>query len=164
MAEPLLEVPPLTKEVVELMTSGVDLYVATRTAALHPESMFAMATRPVDERRFTVFLAEVLAKPTVGNLQNNGAIAVTLGRPSDHCTMQIKGTCLAIRQADEADRQWLLGQRAALVEQLAFVGVPRATSRRLVWWPSLAVDVQATAVFMQTPGPHAGEPLGTGQQ
>lgn len=152
--------PPLTEEIAELLASGVDIYVATRTADLEPESMLAMGVRVhPDGHTITVYLPERLASATQANLLENGNVAITFNRPSDHKSIQVKGKCLSLRPSTEADRAVQMVGRAALVEQFVAVGIPRSTTRRIVWWPSLALDVKVTAVFEQTPGPRAGHPL-----
>ena len=50
---------------------------------------------------------------------------------------------------------------AAYVEQLAMAGIPRAMSRRLAFWPSIAIDIDVADVFNQTPGPQAGTRMGS---
>ena len=160
MAKPGCDQPLLSDEIVELISSGVDVYVATRDRHMKPESMFVMGLEAHAERtEVTVYLPESLAAATLANLADNGAIAVTLSRASDLRTLQLKGKCKKIRPSNEADREKQLVFRAALAEQLAFVGVPRSTTRRLVWWPSIAVEVEVSDVFVQTPGPRAGERL-----
>jgi hypothetical protein len=155
---PMAGAPLLSDDVIELMGSGVDGYVASRDAALEPESMLVMGIEPgADRASVTVFLPEKLAAATLANLRDNGAIAITLARASDLQTVQLKGRAVGFRACDERDRELLLSQRAAMVEQLAFVGVPRSASRRLVWWPCVGVEVRVTDVFTQTPGPRAGE-------
>src|SRR6187399_148187 len=150
--------PLLSDEIVELMGSGVDVYVATCDAQMMPESMFAMGLEPHANRAgVTVYLPANLAQATLKNLEENAAIAVTLSRASDLRTLQLKGKCQQVRPSTDADREKQLVFRAALTEQLAFVGVPRSATRRLVWWPSIAVEVAVSDVFVQTPGPRAGE-------
>src|SRR5688572_8847549 len=160
MTKPGSGAPLLSDEIVELISSGVDVYVATRDSQMKPESMLAMGLEPhADRGEVTVYLPETLAAATLANLADNGAIAVTLSRASDLRTMQLKGRCKHVRPSAESDREKQLVFRAALTEQLAFVGVPRSATRRLVWWPSVAVEFQVTDVFVQTPGPRAGERL-----
>jgi hypothetical protein len=155
--------PPLTEEIAELVASGVDVYVATRNRDLEPESMLAMGARVhADGHTLTVYLPEAPAAVTQNNLLENGEVAVTLNRPSDHKSVQVKGKCQGLRPSNEADRQLQMMARAALVEQFVVVGIPRSTTRRIVWWPSLALEVKVEAVFEQTPGPRAGEPLRAG--
>ena len=152
--------PPIPEELVELIASGVDVYIATRDSALEPESMFAMGIRThADRRSLTVYLPQALADATLANLANNHEIAVTLIRPSDFKSVQLKGQATNIRPSTETDREFQAIFRAALVEQFEAVGIPRCVTRRLVWWPSLAVDVNVRDVFGQTPGPASGDRL-----
>lgn len=152
--------PTIAEDLVELIASGVDVYVATRDAQLEPESMLAMGVRAHSDRcSLTVYLPQALAEATCKNIRNNGEVAVTLIRPSDFKAVQLKGRAHDIRAANETERELQAIFRSALVEQLATVGVPRCATRRLVWWPSWAVDVTVRQVFVQTPGPAAGEPL-----
>jgi hypothetical protein len=151
---------PLSEEVVEFLASGVDACVATRDRELEPEALLAMGIRAhADARHVTVYLPAATAGVTRQNLADNGDIAITLERASDARAIQIKGKATNVRDSDETERALQAVFRAALIEQFALVGIPRATTRRLVWWPSLAVDVEVREVFQQTPGPKAGEPL-----
>lgn len=152
--------PPISEELVELIASGVDVYVATRDAELEPESMMAMGVRAqADRRTLTVYLPQALAAPTLRNLEANRQVAVTLIRPSDFKAVQLKGSFVSVRPSAELDREFQSIFRAALVDQLEAVGIPRSATRRLVWWPSLAVEIAVADAFGQTPGPRAGEPL-----
>jgi hypothetical protein len=151
---------PLAEEIVEFIASGVDAYVATHDRELEPESMLAMGLRASPERNLlTVYVPEALSQVTCRNLEDNGQIAVTAIRPSDFKAVQIKGTSVRIRSSGELDRELQAVFRAALVEQFEIVGIPRAITRRLVWWPSLAIEFGVREIFLQTPGPRAGEPL-----
>jgi hypothetical protein len=109
-----------------------------------------------------VYLPSAVAGPTLQNLEDNGRIAMTLTRPIDHKSVQLKGRALRTRPSEASDRELQAVHRAALTEQFAAVGVPRSATRRLVWWPSVAVEVELEQVFTQTPGPRAGEPISAG--
>jgi len=151
---------PLSDEVVELLGSGVVMSVATRDAALAPELVPGMGSRVGRDRRtLTVFVPEELAAQTLANIAHNGQLAVTLTRPSDHKSLQIKGGTRGVRDATDGDRPSLELLRGAMIEQLASFGMPRAITRRLTWWPGVAIDIDVSEVFVQTPGPGAGRPL-----
>jgi hypothetical protein len=153
----------LPEEIVELIASGVDVYVATRDAQLEPEAMLAMGIRPSADRTLvTVYLPTALADLTCKNLAHNADIAITLERAIDLRAVQIKGRAVSVRPSDDADRERQSVFRAALIESFAAVGIPRSMTRRLSWWPSVAVDVSIRDLFFQTPGPNAGEPLQVG--
>jgi hypothetical protein len=153
----------LLEEIAEHVASGVIIYVATRNSLLEPEATIAMGLKSDCARKlFTVYLPREAAARTLSNLSDNGAIAVTMTRPYDHKSIQIKGRAVATRAADDADRALMSVHRAALTEQFALVGVPRSITRRLTNWPSVAVDIEVNAAFLQTPGPRAGQPLRRG--
>jgi hypothetical protein len=153
---------PLTDEVIELLTSGAIMSIATRDAALTPECVPAMGVRVHRDRRaLTVYVPDAASGETLANLAHNGQIALTASRPVDEKSMQLKGRVLAMRAGDPTDRAGIEVYRGALAEQLAFVGLPRAITRRLTWWPSTAIDFAVDDVFVQTPGPGAGNRLGT---
>src|SRR5688572_25547237 len=94
------------EEIVELMSSGVDVYVATRDRELEPEAMLAMGIKANAERTIvTVYLPAALAATTCKNLEDNADIAVTLERASDLRAVQIKGRSLGVRPSSEGERE-----------------------------------------------------------
>lgn len=151
---------PLCAEVLELLDSGVIMSLATRDGDNVPECAPAMGPRVHRDRHgLTVFVARALAGATLANIADNGQVAITFTRPADEKSMQIKGRALAVRDAEDGDRLGLELYRGALAEQLAIVGVPRTVTRRMTWWPSVAIEIEAREVFVQTPGPGAGRRL-----
>jgi hypothetical protein len=158
LAGPLAAVPA---ELQGLLEEPVILHVATRNAAMEPMSIMAFGLERVgDGRELTVFLAAVVAADTLANLRDNGQMALTLVRPTNHRAIQIKGTWLGERRTDEADRELLARYRETAVEELSRVGVPRSVWERVVWWPVVALRMEVREVFVQTPGPGAGRRCG----
>lgn len=152
---------PLTDELVDFLESGVSILVGTRNAELRPHGMRAMgAIASSDRRRVTIFLPAATAALTVENVRDNGAVAVTFSRPSDHQSMQLKGRSVATREAAGDDRYVLERYRAAWFEQLHVCGVARSTSKRWAYWPAVAIEIEVDSLFQQTPGPGAGGALG----
>ncbi len=156
-AGPLAALPPVLSS---LLDGPSIMYLATRNAALEPLSSMAFGLQAApDSSEVTVFIPAVMAGGTMANLRDNGQMAVSLVRPSDHSSIQLKGTWLGERRTDESDRAFLMRYRDALEEELNLVGVPRSIWNRLVWWPSVALRMQLRDVFVQTPGPGAGRRL-----
>lgn len=154
------ERPKISDDLLELFASGVDLYVATRSKDLIPESMLGMGIRVhPDRRKVTIYVQTAAAAATLANLADNGQVAATLGRPPDHRTVQIKGRCTAVRESTQSDRELQEIFRSALVTSYATIGIPRALTRRLPWWPSTAIEFEVDGIYTQTPGPDAGQPL-----
>lgn len=153
------EGPRISDDLLELFASGVDLYVATRGPDLMPESVLGMGIRVHPDRKHVTVYVPSSAHTTLANLADNGQLAATLCRPPDHRTVQLKGRCTATRASSDVDRELQQVFRAALVTSFASIGIPRALSRGLSWWPSTAIDFELADVFTQTPGPDAGERL-----
>jgi len=157
---PLSALPP---ELLALLDGPAVLHLATRDRDLQPTSTFAFGLDVArDGREVTVFLPVTLAPLSLANLRDNGQMALSIVRPTDHRAIQLKGTWLGERRADDADRALVERQREALTQELGRVGVPRALWRRVVWWPSLALRMEVRDVFVQTPGPRAGQACAPG--
>jgi hypothetical protein len=158
VSDPLAALPP---ELAALLEGPSIMHLATRNAALEPLSSLAFGLRVAKTPgEVTVFLPETLAPPQVANLRDNGQMALTVLRPSDHRAMQIKGMWLGERRADEDDRAFIARYRDAMTQELGLVGVPRSIWRRIIWWPSLALRMEVRELYVQTPGPGAGRRCG----
>lgn len=157
----MAEDAPITDELADFIQSGVSILVGTRDDAMRPHAGRAFGARVHDDRRtVTIHFPRATAEATLRDLRANGRIAVTFSRPIDHQGVQLKGTCVGVRESDAEDRAVQERYRAALLEQLYAVGVPRAKAQRWSWWPSFAIDVAVAEVFVQTPGPRAGRRIG----
>ena len=150
----------LSDDLLELFGSGVDVYVATRSKELMPESVLGMGIRVhPDRRNVTVYVATEASSATLANLADNAQVAATLCLPPECRAVQLKGRCTAVRASTDADREIQEIFRAAMIASFASIGIPRALTRKLQWWPSTAIDFEVDAIFTQTPGPDAGDPM-----
>jgi hypothetical protein len=150
----------LTAELADFLESGVSILIGTRSPDLRPLSGRGMGAK-VDRARGTVtiyFPSEPCAR-LIENVRATKVLAATFSRPIDHRSLQIKGSVTSIREGTEEDQAIQAVYRGALMEQLAAIGVSRALSRRVAWFPSVAVEVHVSEMFEQTPGPNAGAPL-----
>lgn len=177
LSGPLGALPP---ELARLLEGPSIMFLGTRDAALQPMSTIAFGLRlaPRDGhesgvsgadkadhrgdsrdrkgREVTVFLPSPLAPMMLANLRDNGQMALTIVRPTDHQSVQVKGIWLGERRTDDDDRAYVERYREGLTQELGLVGVPRSIWRRVIWWPSLALRMEVREVFVQTPGPGAG--------
>lgn len=95
-------IPP---EVSALLRTGVSVVVGTRDASLMPECTRAWGNLAhEDGTSVTIFLTETISRKTIQNLHENGHIAISCARPTDHQACQLKGRLRGIRQADAQDR------------------------------------------------------------
>jgi hypothetical protein len=151
-----LSLPP---EAVELLAGGMTIYLATRAATLQPDCVMAYAVRDEGGGEVTVFLAAARAARTLENLRDNGKLALSMTRPSSNRSVQLKGTFVRVGTPSDEDRVYLERYRERFVDEMERVGVPRAFTARLPWWPTVPVVMRLDEVFLQTPGPEAGRRL-----
>lgn len=134
--------------------------IGTRDAGMRPECVLtAGVTLGPSPGRLTVWVPETGGERTFANLAENGSVAVVLEEAGTHRTVQVKGRCVEVRPATEADREAVQAASEAFGRQLMAVGLPAPVVRRRRTWPCRAVVVDAGEVFEQTPGPDAGCPF-----
>jgi len=150
----------LPPSMVDLLQTGVSVVVGTRDAALMPECTRAWGIRIGEDRRtVTIFLTEAISPQTLKNLRENGLVAVSCTRPTDHVACQLKGRVRNIRPADQRDRKRSRDWHREFVEEIVAIGVPAETGQAWITEPDLAVEIDVTDVFQQTPGPGTGEKI-----
>lgn len=150
----------ISPELQSFLESGVSLLIGTRDARMLPACMRAFGTRvEPGGTELTVFLPEATSATALANLRDNGRIAVAFSRIQDHYSLQLKGRAVELRPAALTERAVVQRYCSAFAESLAFVGMPPAMTLRMAHWPSHAVRVAVESVFVQTPGPGAGDPL-----
>lgn len=152
--------PTVDAALTEFLTSGLVLGAASRDDRLVPE-----VVRPVGIRveaggaEVSVFLAAATAAQTLRNFEGNRRVAVVASHPQDNRSVQLKGTVLEVRPAGDDERPLVDQYRARLSRMLEPLGVPRSFVLRTQVWPAHAVRLRIEAMFLQTPGPSAGQPF-----
>lgn len=148
-------------DLVAFLESGISVLVGTRDARLVPEATRAVGARVEGGRaELTVLLPAATSAAALANLRDNGRIAVCFSRAFDHRAVQVKGRAVEVRDAEASDRALVERYRAALADEWGRVGVPPRATLRLAHWPCVAVRLRVEGIFLQTPGPGAGAPLG----
>lgn len=150
----------IPSNIVELLQTGVSVVVGTRDAALMPECTRAWGIRVGKDRvSVTIYLTESISRRTLKNVNDNGLIAISCTRPTDHVACQLKGRVRNIRQATKRDTEQSRAWHLEFLEELVAIGVPRSVGEAWITEPALALEVDVTEVFYQTPGPGTGEKL-----
>jgi hypothetical protein len=151
----------ISSELASFLESGVSILVGTRDARLVPECTRALGARvEAGGAELTIFLPDAVSAGTVANLRQNGRLAVAFSRAQDHRSFQVKGRVVALAPADDQDRTAIERYRCAWASELSVVGLPPRITLRVAHWPAQAVRVRVESIFVQTPGPGAGAPLG----
>lgn len=152
------ETPMLSDQgVVELLACGPSIVVGTVDADNHPSACRAVAIEArADRQGLTLYLPLATSAEAIANIASNGRVAITISRPADHRTIQIKGRSERVRVATADEASVVTGSIEAFADTLDDIGLPRGLTRRLASWPAFAVEVQVEALFEQSPGPRAG--------
>lgn len=150
----------IPSSIVDLLQTGVSVVVGTRDSTLMPECTRAWGIRVGKGRRsVTIFLTETISRKTLQNLRDNGLVAISCTRPTDHVACQLKGRLRAIRPAKPRDREHSRQWHREFLGELVAIGVPASVGEAWITEPALAVDIDVTDVFHQTPGPGTGEKM-----
>ena len=142
----------------DFLTSGLVLGAATRDDRLVPD-----VVRPAGLRvesggeEVTFFVASVSAAQMLRNVESNRRVALVLSQPQDNRSVQLKGPVLETRPAREDERPLMDQYRARFARMLEPLGVPPSFVMRTQIWPAVAVRFRVEQMFLQTPGPAAGE-------
>lgn len=155
----------LSPDDVAFIGRGVSTLVASRDARLRPSVMRAMgSTVTADGRCVTVYLSRLQARQLLHDLASCGRIAVTFSEPASHRTLQLKGRALRLRETCAQDQAVIERYRAGMYVAVGAVGLgPGFVDAMLAAELDALVAVEFTPdeAFDQTPGPRAGNALGS---
>jgi hypothetical protein len=140
---------------------GTSVVVASGGADLTPSQARAVGcVVSGDRRRVTVLLRRSQSGTLLADIARSRAVAAVFCQPSTHRTLQIKAVDAEVRDAPDADHDWLAQQAEAFHRELRPLGYTEAHTRALLGYAPadlVAVSFSPQAVFSQTPGPRAGE-------
>jgi hypothetical protein len=150
----------LSDELSDFLAQGVSLLVGTCDAAQVPHAMRAVGLQIHDDHRHaTVYLAEVTSHHTVTNVAVNPRVAVFVSQPLDHRSFQMKGPVTQVSPANDAARAHVEAYLVRFGRQLELMGMPFEVVTMLSHWPAVALEFAVDELFLQTPGPGAGQRL-----
>ncbi len=145
---------------IEFLTSGLVLGAATRDDRLVPDVVRPAGVRvEPGGREVTFFVASASAGQMLKNVESNRRVALVLSDPQDNRSVQLKGAVVETRPAREEERPLMDQYRARFARMLEPLGVPPSFVMRTQVWPAVAVRFRLEQMFLQTPGPAAGEPF-----
>jgi hypothetical protein len=136
-------------------------FAGTRDASLVPLGHRVSAWQ-VDTagRALTAFMRPFWEARFIESLRDNGSIALTIGEITSHETYQIKGRYLSHRLVQQTEIEMADRVRDRLVKALLAQYHDERVApfvRASIPNPTLVVTVEVDEVFVQTPGPGAGE-------
>lgn len=142
----------------EFLGSPVMIVIGTADGRLKPAIGRGLGTRLDSEAGAVELLfCERQWPATAANLRANGAVAVTFSRPSDYVSYQLKGRAM-LRDATAEDSALCERYRRDIQQAVGALGV---ASKMMATWlvahELVRARVAVEAIYVQTPGPKAGE-------
>ena len=148
-------------KVVEVLQGPAFMQVGTRDAQLRPAHTFAIgAIAHADRETVTFIVPEARSARILSDLQDNGRVALGISLAT-HEAYQLKGTYLSSRPTGDGDIAVQEAYRANLYAAVRQAGYPEEIARPLTlgftYRPGVAILFRVEEIFLQTPGPRAGE-------
>ena len=149
--------------VVQLLHGPAFMQVGTRDAKLRPAHAWAIgAVVPADRETVTFFVPQARSARLLSDLQDNARVALGVALAS-HEAYQLKGTYLSSRPAGDEEVALQETYRAKLFAAARQAGYPDEIARPLTlgfaYRPGVAITFRVEEIFVQTPGPGAGNPM-----
>jgi hypothetical protein len=136
---------------------GVAAVAASRDAQLRPQVVRAWGLKFASDRASaTICVGAGRDSQTLANLQDNGAISVTMVIPSTYRMIQMKGRATAIAEPTAEQLARVEAHAAAFADEVMPLGLTAEQARRFVHHELTAVTFSVAEVYDQTPGPGAG--------
>jgi hypothetical protein len=150
----------IDEQLAAFLHDGVGIHVGTRNERFEPNGARAISAKVEDDgKHLVLFLAEIAARRILPDLESNGLAAVVFARPRDERACQVKGTFVASWTVTDAERTAALMQWNAFLDGLDYIGIPRVSAAPWINVADIAIRLEVTAVFEQTPGPKAGQAI-----
>lgn len=155
--------PLIPDELAVFFESGVSVLAGSANKRLVPTVMRAIAVRAEKDRQHVrLYVADATSARMLADVRENPRLAVTVSKVTTHRTMQLKGPVLSIVANGEADAaEYVDRARQAFARDLELIGMPSRHTRRLALLPFQELRIRVDALFVQTPGPGAGNPMPT---
>ena len=139
------------------------MFFGSRNAKLRPTATWAFGALADGEAgTLTVFIPEVEGAATFENLHDNGRASLTLADVATHEAYQFKGPHQGTRDCIDADytvQEIYLSKLTAYLEPFGYGG---HIWNGFMLNPCKAVTFAVEDIFIQTPGPGAGEKIDLG--
>lgn len=142
------------------LQQGLGIHIGTRDDGLQPNGARVLAVAvETGGTHLVAYVPHVASTRILADLESNGQAALSFARPTDDRACQVKGRFESARQARDDERPLIAAQWNGFLGQLERIGIPREGPSGWTTWPAVAIRIEATAVFDQTPGPSAGHSL-----
>ena len=149
----------ISDHLAEFVHGPVVSWVGTRDERFRPSVSWVFGAKVDREHdKITLFVPNVEAEQTLRNIDHNGMIAFTAADGLTHESFQFKGNFVEKRASTEEDRAV---QDIHMSKWIAYFDgkYPNDLAPGYIAHPSTAITFHVTHIFIQTPGPGAGDQI-----
>ena len=133
------------------------IFIGTRNEKLRPAFSWVFgAVADAESDTVTVFVPDIEGEETLTNVKANGQVSLTVADPS-HEAYQFKGAYIDSRPSNDDDRAVQEVYRSKVSPHFAAFDSRAELIHGFVMDPSTAVTFKVEEIFVQTPGPGAGD-------
>lgn len=153
---------PLSAELAAFMQSGISVILAVVTTDLQPIAGFGLACRIDQTGTVRVLLRKPANVALLEVVAQGRPVAVTVSRPHDHRSIQIKAPGAHIAAVRPDDLPEIARQTAGMRDELIGCAYDPVLSAAYVSYEPgevVALELRPERIFVQTPGPGAGSEL-----
>jgi len=150
---------PISVELAAFMQSGISVTMAVATRDLEPIAGSALACRINEAGVVRILLRKPANIRLLEVVEAGCPIAVTVSRPHDHRSIQIKAPKAGIAAVRPDDLPEIARQTAGMRDELIGCSFsPALSSAYVAYDPGdvIAIELNPDKIFVQTPGPGAG--------
>lgn len=141
-----------------LLDTGVGLGMATRDSNMIPDMTDPMGILLSEDGEFiTVYIGENESRKALENIKDNGQIAVSFCRPCNYVASQIKAHVEEVRPMTPQEKAKAQEWGNKYRDEIKLIGFSAEAAENLIFSPDMAVRARVTGMFIQTPGPTAGQ-------
>lgn len=152
----------LTDAQAAFIQGGVSLSVASRDGTHRTSIARVLGCRVAADGDVTLLVSASRAGRLLSDLRAQRPLTMVCSLPTTHETLQIKAPFAVVEPSQPGDAALVAAHVEGFASQVAPIGFPLAFSRALLDYEPgdlIAVRFAPAAVYMQTPGPRAGERL-----
>jgi hypothetical protein len=154
--------PVVPDDLAAFLSGGYSVAVAARGLDGRPLAGVALACVPAGPGRLRVVMRAKANAALLTAVEAGSALAVTVSRPLDHRSIQVKAAAARRVATTPGDLAATAAQAEGFRCELVLIGYPPAFAAAYVAHEPAdlaAVEMEPDAVFVQTPGPGAGSAL-----
>jgi len=148
----------ISQEWIEFIESGVAILLGCCDENRLAEGARGVgAVVSLDRKSLTIYVQKESALRIIPLLQSTKEVAISIAKPTTYKALQVKGRYISHRETDARDRVVLERYRELFFKDVEKAGIPKGIIQQIASYPALALEIEVRDLFIQTPGPRAGE-------